>query len=80
MEDYSSHDEYDDCGYDHRGDYQYYRRQDPEERYRERTERWPRIPDPLPGVYTDHRERDRYDEERCPLRRNKGSGRKYERI
>jgi len=80
MEDYSSHDEYDDCGYDHRGDYQDYRRQDPEERYRERTERWPRIPDPQPGVYTDHRERDRYDEDRSPLRRSKGSGRKYERI
>ena len=78
-EDYSSYDEYDDCGYDHRH-HEDNRRQGPEERYHERYERRQRIPDPQPGTYTDRRERERYEDDRSPLRRHKGCGRKYERI
>ena len=80
MDDYSSHDEDGDCGYDSRGvNDPDYGRPDLEERYKQRSE-WMDVPNPRPGVYTDHRECDRSNEDRSPLRRTKGSGRQYARI
>ena len=70
-EDYSSYDEYGECGYD---PHDYGDDKDPEHRYHERMIPRHRIPDPRPGIYTDRRERDRHMDDRSPLRRHRASG------
>ena len=67
--------------------YDYKPRQDPDHRrYPERRqsrwrdpERWERTPRE-PGVYTDRRERERYEDDRPPLARSKERERRYDRI
>ena len=86
-EEYSSHDEDGNCGYDSRGiydpDYPDYRKLDPDRRHQDRQRgraHYTEIPDPRPGIYTDRRQRDRSSEDRSPLRRSKGRGRQHARI
>ena len=78
-----------DDGYEESSDsygYDHIPRQDPDRRHPERRQsRWreperrERIPRE-PGVYTDRRERERYGDDRPPLARNKGCGRRFDRI
>ena len=82
---YDDYDEYEESSDSYGQDY--IPRQDPDHRrYPERRRsRW-REPESRegvprePGVYTDRRERERYEDDRPPLPRNKGCERRFDRI